>query len=260
MLHNITPVILTYNEEANIERTLNGLWWAKDIVIVDSYSSDLTCDLIAKYSQTRPVRRRFDNHATQWNFAIEETGIATEWILALDADYLVSREFAAELATLRPTTDCSAYRADFTYCVFGRPLRGTLYPGITILFRAGRGRYRQAGHTQRLEIKGTVENLREKILHDDRKTLSRWLVSQQKYAALESNYLVTTPLNQLRLTDRIRRMGWPAPFLVCFYVLFAKGCVFDGWSGWFYVLQRFCAETLIALEVVSKRLARDNLP
>jgi hypothetical protein len=51
-------------------------------------------------------------------------------------------------------------------------------------------------------------------------------------------------------------MGWPAPILVFFYTLLFKGCLFDGWAGWYYVLQRTLAEIMIALEVVERRLRR----
>ena len=56
--------------------------------------------------------------------------------------------------------------------------------------------------------------------------------------------------------DRIRRMGWLSPFLVFFYTLIFKGCIFDGWAGWLYVLQRTNAEMMIALEIIDRRLRR----
>ena len=49
-LDQITPLILTYNEEANISRTLTGLSWARRIVVIDSFSTDATLELLAEYS------------------------------------------------------------------------------------------------------------------------------------------------------------------------------------------------------------------
>jgi hypothetical protein len=54
-------------------------------------------------------------------------------------------------------------------------------------------------------------------------------------------------------------MAWPAPFLVFFYTLFAKGCILDGWQGWYYVLQRVAVETLLALEIVDRRMCDEEL-
>ena len=94
------------------------------------------------------------------------------------------------------------------------------------------------------------------IYHDDRKPLSRWLASQQSYARLEADYLLKADAGALSASDRLRRMAWPAPIVIYFYVLVVKGCLFDGWPGWFYTLQRVLAECMIALELVDRRLHR----
>ena len=60
----------------------------------------------------------------------------------------------------------------------------------------------------------------------------------------------------LSASDRLRRMAWPAPIVVFFYVLVVKGCLLDGWPGWFYTLQRVLAECMIALELIDRRLRR----
>jgi hypothetical protein len=59
----------------------------------------------------------------------------------------------------------------------------------------------------------------------------------------------------LSRTDRIRLMAWPAPIGAPLYALFIKGCLLDGWAGWFYALQRATAEALIALALIERRLA-----
>jgi glycosyltransferase involved in cell wall biosynthesis len=255
VLEQITPVILTFNEEANIARTLERLQWARDIVVVDSLSTDATIPILSRYGQVRLFQRPFDSHAQQWNFAIGETNIATKWFLALDADYILTEELVAELAALQPGRNINGYSAAFRYCIGGVPLRGTLYPTVTILCRCGNARYEQDGHTQRVVVTGAVATLQSKVLHDDRKPLSRWLVSQQRYARLEAEHLLAENKASLSLMDRIRRWGWPAPIVVFFYTLIVKGCAFDGWRGWFYVLQRTFAETVLALEVVDRRVA-----
>src|SRR5262249_37652422 len=102
MLDSITPVLLTYNEEQNIARTLAHLTWAKDVVVVDSGSRDNTRALLEQFPNVRMFTRPFDSHAKQWHYAIHNTQIGTEWILRLDADYQVSRELVSELAQLVP--------------------------------------------------------------------------------------------------------------------------------------------------------------
>jgi len=255
VLEQITPVILTYNEEANIERTLSRLQWARNIVVVDSFSTDATLSVLARSGRVSLFQRAFDSHAQQWNFAIDATNLTTEWFLALDADYVLTDEIITELANLKPDPSTNGYSAGFRYCVAGVPLRGTLYPEVTILCRRGNAHYRQDGHTQRVAVQGSVATLASKVFHDDRKPLSRWLASQQHYARLEAEYLLANDKASLNLMDRVRRWGWISPILVFFYTLVAKGCLLDGWRGWFYVLQRTFAELLIALEIIDRRLA-----
>jgi glycosyltransferase involved in cell wall biosynthesis len=254
VLEQITPIILTFNEEANIGRTLDRLNWARDIVVVDSISTDTTVKILSSYNKVRLFQRRFDSHAQQWNFAIGETHIETDWFLALDADYVLTEELIAELESLQLAPNISGYSANFRYCIGGVPLRGTLYPAVTVLCRRGKARYVQDGHTQRVVIVGAVAPLHSRILHDDRKSLSRWIDSQRHYVKLEAEHLLSACRSGLSLMDRIRRLGWPAPIVVLFYTLVARGCAFDGWRGWFYVLQRTFAELLLALEIVDRRL------
>ena len=108
MLDQITPVLLTYNEEQNIRRTLSHLAWAKDIVVVDSGSTDGTLAALAHFRNVRVFNRRFDTHGKQWRYATEETNIGTDWLLRLDADYQVSDALIAELARLDPDAAVSA--------------------------------------------------------------------------------------------------------------------------------------------------------
>ena len=246
MLEQITPVLLTYNEAPNLPRTLAALAWAKAIVVVDSGSTDGTLALLAADPRVRVFRRPFDSHAAQWNYAIGETGIATPWILALDADYVLSDALVAELAALRPDPGTSAYRARFEYHVRGRRLWGSLYPPVTVLFRAGQGRYAQDGHTQRLEIAGRIEALRAPIAHDDRKSYSHWRQSQRRYSRLEAAKLARAPWAQLSWPDRIRRLVVVAPPAVLFYCLIVRGGLLQGPPGWTYAFQRLWSELALS--------------
>jgi glycosyltransferase involved in cell wall biosynthesis len=253
-LDDITVLILSYNEEANIGRTLDALSLFPEIVVLDSGSTDATLSVVARYPNVRCVTRPFDTHERQWNYGLTSCGIERPWVLALDADYLVSAELVKEIAALSPTDDVAGYHAAFRYRIFGRALRATLYPPIAVLYRRCLAKYVQDGHTQRVVIVGSVKNLRCHVDHDDRKPLTRWLSAQQRYAALEADYLLATPRILLGRNDRIRLRGWPAPILVFLYALVVKGCLFDGWPGWYYVMQRTFAEIILSLELIERRL------
>ena len=251
-LDGVTPLIITYNEIANIERTLAPLAWARRIVVVDSGSTDGTLEVLARDPRIVVHHRRFDSFAGQCNFGLGK--IDSDWVLSLDADYELSPALVGELAGLSPGEACAGLRAAFVYRIHGRPLRGSLYPPRTVLYRVKQGRYADEGHGHRVRVAGEVASLRAPIYHDDRKPLSRWLQSQLGYAANEAGHLLTMPRAEMSRADRVRAMGWPAPILVFLYVLFAKGALLDGRAGWYYAFQRLLAELLLALELLDRRL------
>jgi hypothetical protein len=98
-----------------------------------------------------------------------------------------------------------------------------------------------------------VLRLSGKIYHDDRKPLSRWLSSQDRYAIIEARHLRSTRQADLTLPDRLRHHIYFAPALIFLYLLFARGLIFDGWRGWFYVCQRTLAEILLSLRLLIER-------
>jgi glycosyltransferase involved in cell wall biosynthesis len=122
-LRDITVLILTFNESANIARTLQGLAWATSVVLVDSHSTDDTLILAQGFPNVRCVQRHFDSHARQWSFGLRDTGIASEWVLALDADYGVTQAFVDEMAALAPPDDVAGYEARYIYHCSGRALQ-----------------------------------------------------------------------------------------------------------------------------------------
>jgi glycosyltransferase involved in cell wall biosynthesis len=247
MLDRITPLVLTYNEEANIRRLLESLSWARRVVVVDSGSTDATRAIVAEFPNTNCVIRAFDDHTEQWNFGLAETGIESEWVLALDADYGLPPAFMDELRLLDPPADMAGLRASFRYCIDGVALRGGLYPPVVVLFRRDRARYIPDGHTQRVEIDGRIRSFSNSLLHDDRKPLEHWLWAQGRYMRLEATKLLSTPIAELGLADKIRRLLVVAPILVFFYCLLVKGNILDGRRGLLYALQRAIAEAILSM-------------
>ena len=253
MLDQITPLILTYNEAPNIGRTLGALAWAREIVVVDSFSDDGTLEIASSFPQVRIFQRAFDSHRNQWEFGLRETGIKTEWVLALDADYVVTSNAVAELKGLAPDAEVSGYRAKFTYCVNGKPLHSGIYPSVTVLYRREAASYVQDGHTQRVVVNGRVEELCSPLLHDDRKSLRRWLSSQVRYAELECKKLLTANAATMKTRDRLRLSLVIAPPATFFYCLFVRGGVLDGWPGFYYAFQRTLAELMVSLYLLDAR-------
>jgi glycosyltransferase involved in cell wall biosynthesis len=253
MLDQITPLILTYNEAPNIARALSVLSWAREIVIIDSFSDDDTVEIATSFPNVRVVQRAFDCHRNQWEFGLKETGISTPWVLALDADYVVSHELVAELQQLRPDPGIAGYRANFVYCINGRELRSGIYPPVTVLYRREAASYIQDGHTQRIALAGRNEDLRSRVLHDDRKSLRRWFSSQARYTELEAQKLLAADTKGLGLADRLRRWRFVMPSAMLVYCLIVRGGVLDGWAGFYYAFQRASAELMLSLYLLQEQ-------
>jgi glycosyltransferase involved in cell wall biosynthesis len=251
-LDDVTPLILTYNEAPNIERTLEPLGWAREIIVVDSGSTDGTLDLLSQYANVRVVHRAFDDHTSQWNFGLDR--VESLWVLSLDADYVLRAEFICELNALVPENEIVAYYAPFRYVVFGRPLRATLYPERAVLFRCKLCRYVADGHTQILRPCGPTARLVEAIDHDDRKTLGQWLDSQKAYSRLEADKLLSAEPGAVSWQDRLRMLIVAAVPAAILYTLVVKWCVLDGWRGWYYAMQRAYAELLLSLELLDRKM------
>lgn len=256
MLADITPVILTYNEAANIGRSLERLTWARDIVIVDSGSTDETLAIAARFANVRVFQRPFDTHARQWQFATGETAIASDWVLRLDADYMVEPALRDEIAALAPAGEVAAYEIAFAYCIAGVRLRASLYPPLPVLFRRGRAQFVQDGHTEKLRIDGPIVRLAHRLLHDDRKSLERWLQSQVRYQAIEAEKLTSRPWSELSWPDRLRCTRVLGPPAVALHCLLLKGLVFDGKAGLLYTAQRITADLILSMHLLHRDLER----
>jgi glycosyltransferase involved in cell wall biosynthesis len=227
MLDAVTPIILTYNEEVNIGRTLSGLLWAHDIVVVDSGSTDSTLDILRGDRRVRLYTRPFESHHNQWTFATSQT----------------------EMIGLNPEGSENAFRIGFDYAIFSKRLLGSLYPPNTVLLRRGKFSIRDAGHTESWHVEGPVGELRSVIVHDDWKPMSAFIAAQAKYMARELN---APPRADRRFRDWLRRHPPLMPIAVFVYCLFGKGLIFSGREGLLYTWQRTLAEAIYSLLYLEK--------
>ncbi len=93
----ITLIILTYNEELHLQRCLESVKnLAERIIIVDSFSTDKTCEIAQQFG-AEVIQRKFVNQAEQFQWALENTNISTEWVFRLDADEYILPELYQEI-------------------------------------------------------------------------------------------------------------------------------------------------------------------
>jgi len=122
----ITAIILTYNEEKNIESCLKSIVdWCPEIFIVDSGSTHGTKEICSQYPLSI-YEHQFVDHPDQWNRALNNLPSTGEWILPLDADYVISEELRRDLtqAVLKQEPGVNGYYARHQYYFMGAPMRG----------------------------------------------------------------------------------------------------------------------------------------
>ncbi len=72
---SVSILILTLNEELNIDGCLQSVAWCDDVVVLDSFSSDRTVEF-ARRAGVRIVQRKFDNYAGQRNYGLREIALS----------------------------------------------------------------------------------------------------------------------------------------------------------------------------------------
>lgn len=241
---DITAIVLTFNEEANIQRTLTALTSLPKVLVIDSFSTDQTVTVASRFTNVEIHQRKFDEHTKQWEFA--RNLVQTEWTLALDADYQFSAALIEEIhQVIQSSHDINGYYVNFDYAIDGKVIQSGIYPPVCVLFKTNKAIYEKDGHTQRLTVQGQTRFLSQKCIHDDRKSFEHWVNSQLKYAKLEAEKLILLPLNHFSRNDKIRLKTKFTPIIVFFYCIFWKRGYKDGLAGWKYAFQRLLAELLL---------------
>lgn len=101
---DLSVIILTYNEEIHIRRCLENVTpLAKEVFVVDCFSTDKTVEIAREYGQVKVIQHQWPgNQAEQFNWALDNLPIQTEWILRLDADEYLLPALVEELQEKLP--------------------------------------------------------------------------------------------------------------------------------------------------------------
>ncbi|MEW6324879.1 MAG: glycosyltransferase family 2 protein [Nitrospirota bacterium] len=182
----ISLVVLTYNEEVNIEHTLESVKdWIGEIIIVDSFSTDRTLEICRKYTD-KVYQHAFENQAKQFNWALDNVPIAGDWILRLDADEMITPELADELVrTLLTLPDdvTGLYLRRRVYFMGRWMKHGAYYPMWFLrLFRKGRGRYEEITEEHIVLTDGRAVRMANDFIDYNRKGLTFWVDKHNNWA------------------------------------------------------------------------------
>jgi len=241
-------LILTMNEELNLEACLESISWCDDIWILDSGSTDRTLDIAAKHG-CHVLHRKFDNFGDQRNYAIDNADFKYQWVFDLDADERFTDALKAECEELVRRDEKSAYYVANKMMLMGKWIKhSSQFPVYQMRFhKLGEIRFVPHGHGQREgESKRGLGYCKEAYIHYNfSKGLFDWFEKHVKYALREAEQQIAdeqsgTVVEGNDTLARRRRLkmlvaNLPGrPWMKLFYLLFVKGGILDGPAGWLY--------------------------
>ncbi len=142
---DITAIVLTYNEDLHIKRCLESLdQYVSKIYVIDSFSEDTTCEIATSLGASVVRHKWPGNQAEQFNWALDNLNIETEWVLRLDADEYLLAELIDELRGRVPSLPKDITGVEFKrrHIFMGKWVKHGIYPVVMLrLFRRGSGRY-----------------------------------------------------------------------------------------------------------------------
>ncbi len=198
---SITVIVLTYNEELHIRRCVENVkQFASRVILVDCFSTDKTAE-IAKELGAEVVEHKWPgNQAEQFNWALDNLDITTDWILRLDADEYLTPELIEELRQSIPTMSKTVSNLVFPLgrAFLGRTLKHGIVNGVSMIrmFRNGQARYEKRLMDEHLQILGgETYTCKNKFVDDNRMPLSHFITKHNNYSIREAVVLLEAEYN-----------------------------------------------------------------
>jgi glycosyltransferase involved in cell wall biosynthesis len=205
----LTIVVLTRDEEVNIERCLASVGWADQAVVVDSGSVDKTVPLAWSLG-VDVIEQPWLGFSAQREFALRLPEVRNDWVYFVDADEWVSPQLAGEIRERLTRTSCAGYAHRLRLVFMGTWIRHCgWYPGSWVVRLVDRRYTKYDGSLvgERAQVDGPVRRLANDIVDEDRKGLATWLHKHVRYAHLERDRR-GTPVS---FRERIRRFRARGP-------------------------------------------------
>ena len=189
-MQELSIIILTYNEEKHIERCINNAKRiAKQVYVVDSYSTDKTCD-IARAHGVIVLQNKYVNQAQQFIWAMENCPVKTEWTMRLDADEYLTDELIEEVEKKLPllpanVTGCMLPR---NVVLFGRELKHGKLRTIRLmrLWRTGKAMMEQRWMDEQIYVtEGDTVDMKHRFIDENLNGLTEWTQKHNNYANRE---------------------------------------------------------------------------
>lgn len=273
---DLSVIILTYNEEIHIRRCLENITpIAKDIFIIDSFSTDRTMEITKEYDKVKILQHQWPgNQATQFNWALRYLNIQTQWVLRLDADEYLLPELIAELHEKLPSLpmDVNGIIFNRRHIFMDKWMKRGIYPvKLLRVFRYGKGMCEQRLMDEYIQLtEGRAVEFEHDFCDHNLNNLSWFCHKHVNYAIREAVDLLDIELDltgaaesdenkQISKQAQKKRMKkhqyakqplfWRSFAYFC-YRYFLKGACLDGKIGFIWTfLQGWWYRTLVDAKI-----------
>jgi glycosyltransferase involved in cell wall biosynthesis len=282
----ITAIILTWNEEKHLSRCIDSLRGvATDILVVDSYSTDLTSEIALKKGATF-LQNKWINYAAQFNWALTQIDSSCDWVLRIDADEILTpilaEEVQSKIGTLSNKIDGIYVARNMIFQ--GKKIKyGGLFPIKIIRFmRNGHGVCESRWMDEHIKVIGETIDFSGEIIDNNLNDLTWWTEKHNLYANreaidllnLEFNFMSHETIASIKNFKQSGLKRWlkenlyanfPIPlrsFFYFFYRYFIRFGFLDGQTGFtFHFLQGFWYRYLVDAKIleVKKVLKQKNI-
>lgn len=271
---SVGVIILTFNEELNIENCLKSVVnWADEVFIVDSFSTDKTLEIAKKYG-CKIFQHKFENQAQQFNWALDNLKIKNEWIFRLDADEYLTEELKQEIIEKLPETraEVSGFYIKRRVYFMGHWIRyGGYYPSEFLrLFRKGNARSEERKMDEHIVLlEGIWKRLKNDFVDDNKKDLTWWINKHNNFSSREAEEVMNRRMGGVKIRifgDPAERKRWfkdnfylklPLFFRAFAYFMyryFFRFGFLDGKKGLiFHFLQAFWYRFLVDAKIYEKQ-------
>lgn len=259
--------ILTHNEELDIAACIESALLSDDVIVVDSFSSDRTCEIASRYP-VRVVQHAFESHGKQRTWMLESVPTQHEWVYILEADERMTPELFQECLEAMRSDPFIGYYVAERVMFMGKWIRhSTQYPRYQMrLFHKEKVRFTDYGHTEREVCNGPTGFLKETYPHyTSGKGFARWIDKHNRYStdeALETCrqleegqvrwkdlFFGKSEVERRRaLKDLSLRLPF-RPLIRFFYMYLGLGGIWDGRAGFTWCTLQAFYEYLIVLKV-----------
>ncbi len=222
---NLSAVIIALNEENNIKDCLESVSWADEIVVVDSFSSDETANIVKKYTD-RFFQKEFKGHIEQKNYALSLAN--GKWIVSIDADERISDELKNEIKeTINSPSPLSGYFIRRENYYLGKKINHSGWnPDCKIrLFRKDKGKWGGRNPHDSVILNGKAGYLKAPIIHLSYNNLERHFSQIDYFTSIGAEEYFQSG-KKCRLYHLLF-----LPFVTLFKKLILKGAFLDGERG-----------------------------